>query len=83
MKKVFLKDVCSISAGKNAKTALQSADGTVAIAVTVKYGKGIVFAIGDPWLYNEYVNGRLPADFENDKAANDLAKWLLGQVGKK
>jgi hypothetical protein len=82
-RKVFLKDVCSISAGKSAKTALQNAGGTVAIAVTVKYGKGIVFAVGDPWLYNEYVNGRLPADFENDKAADDLAKWLLAQVGKK
>ena len=45
-----------------------------------KYGKGTVFAVGDPWLYNEYVNGRLPTGFENDKAAADLTKWLIAQI---
>lgn len=44
---------------------------------------GTVFAVGDPWLYNEYVDGRkLPAEFENFKAANDLAKWALSQSKK-
>jgi unsaturated rhamnogalacturonyl hydrolase len=43
-----------------------------------------VFAIGDPWLYNEYADGRkLPADFDNYKAAEDLVKWLLGQGKRK
>ncbi|MBB6107500.1 hypothetical protein SAMN05421821_101578 [Mucilaginibacter lappiensis] len=38
-----------------------------------------------PWLYNEYTNGRLPAamSFDNDKAADDLSKWLLDQVPAK
>ena len=83
-KKVFLKDVCSIGLSGNAKPALLATNGTVIAAVT-KFGKGTVFVVGDPWLYNEYVNGRLPADYENDKAAIDLAKWLLSQVpaGKK
>ena len=45
---------------------------------TSKYGKGSVFAVGDPWLYNEYTDGRkLPVDFENFKAAQDLSRWLL------
>lgn len=78
-KKVFLKDVCSIGLSGNAKPALLATNGAVIAAVT-KFGKGTVFAVGDPWLYNEYVNGRLPADYENDKAATDLAKWLLSQV---
>jgi len=40
-----------------------------------------VFAVGDPWFYNEYIDNEiLPAEFENTKAANDLAKWLLQQV---
>jgi mannose-6-phosphate isomerase-like protein (cupin superfamily) len=46
-----------------------------------KFGKGTVFALGDPWLYNEYVDGRkLPADFQNFAAANDLSVWLLKQA---
>ena len=45
--------------------------------------RGTVFAVGDPWLYNEYVDGRrLPAEFENFKAANDLVKWALSQRSK-
>jgi len=75
-KKPFIKDACSIAQGKNAGTVLQSPAGAT-IATTVAYGRGTVFAVGDPWLYNEYVNGRLPAGFDNDKAAADLAAWLL------
>ena len=77
-KKVFLKDVCSIGLTGDAKPALRAANGAV-IAAIARYGKGMVFAVGDPWFYNEYVNGRLPAGYENDKAANDLATWLLSQ----
>jgi len=79
--KMFLKDVCSISInGTNAKGVIKSADGKSNIAVIVKYGKGTVFAVGDPWLYNEYVNGRLPADYQNDIAAKELTTWLKKQV---
>ncbi|PYF77322.1 DUF4350 domain-containing protein [Pedobacter nutrimenti] len=77
-KKVFLKDVCSISTSANAVACLRASNGAT-IAATAKYGKGTVFAVGDPWLYNEYVNGRLPLEYENDKAAEDLAKWLLSR----
>jgi unsaturated rhamnogalacturonyl hydrolase len=48
------------------------------IIATANVGKGRVFAIGDPWLYNEYVNAhKIPMSFENFNAAKDLAKWLL------
>jgi hypothetical protein len=77
-KKAFLKDVCSISLKGNAHTLLRSPT-KATIAAIAKYGKGTVVAVGDPWLYNEYVNGRLPATFDNDKAALDLAKYLLSQ----
>ena len=77
--KIFMKDVCSISVKHPAKAALKNAAGAVIIA-TARYGKGTVFAVGDPWLYNEYTNGRLPPGFENDKAANDIAEWLIKQV---
>ena len=48
--------------------------------VISQYGKGTVLAIGDPWLYNEYTNGRLPQSFENNKAADDLSKFMLKQI---
>ncbi len=77
--KIFMKDVCSIGVKYPAKAALKNSNGAVIIAIA-KYGKGTVFAVGDPWFYNEYTNGRLPAGYENDKAANDVAEWLIKQV---
>jgi hypothetical protein len=78
-RKVFLKDVCSLTISGDWKPCLKAGNGAV-IAATTHVGKGMIFAVGDPWLYNEYVNGRLPAGYENDKAAADLARWLLDQT---
>ncbi|MCR8561629.1 DUF4350 domain-containing protein [Mucilaginibacter sp. BJC16-A38] len=80
--KIFIKDACSIGLSGPAKPLLKNSSGAVIIA-TAKYGKGTVIAIGDPWLYNEYTNGRLPAGFENDKAANDVAGRLIRDVDNK
>jgi unsaturated rhamnogalacturonyl hydrolase len=75
-KKMFLKEVSAIQTRAPAR-ALVTKNGDVIIA-TSKFGKGTVFAVGDPWLYNEYVDGRkLPAEYENYKAAEDLVKWVL------
>jgi unsaturated rhamnogalacturonyl hydrolase len=76
--KAFMKDVCSITISGKGKAVLRSTSGAVIAAVT-RYGHGTVFAVADPWLYNEYVNGRLPAGFDNDKAAIDLAKYLISK----
>jgi len=77
--KAFMKDVCSITLSGKAKPVLQSTSGATIAAVT-GYGKGTVCAVSDPWFYNEYVNGRLPAGFDNDKAATDLARYLISKV---
>jgi len=75
-KKMFLKELSALAIQSPAK-ALVTKDNDVIIA-TATYGKGKVLAVGDPWLYNEYVDGRkLPAEYENYKAAEDLVKWLL------
>jgi unsaturated rhamnogalacturonyl hydrolase len=51
------------------------------IMAVAEFGKGTVFAVGDPWLYNEYTDGRkLPPEYDNYKAANDLALWLIQQT---
>ncbi len=74
-KLVYMKDACSITlTGKAYAILKQKNDVLIAAA---PYGKGMVIGIGDPWLYNEYVNGNLQKEFENDKGANDLAAWLI------
>ena len=78
---MYLKEISALEI-KSPATANAVKDGDVILA-TANYGKGKVFAVGDPWLYNEYTDGRkLPAEYENYKAANDLVKWLLSQTKK-
>ncbi|RZL48403.1 MAG: glycoside hydrolase family 88 protein [Pedobacter sp.] len=79
-KDLFIKEYSSLKLSGDAKSILKDKDGDNVISIT-KYGKGTVFVIGDPWLYNEYVDGRkLPANYDNFKAANDLVNWLTKQV---
>ena len=81
-KKVYMKEICTQKLSAPAK-ALLSDNGDVIISMS-KVGKGTVIAIGDPWIYNEYVDGRkLPAYLENYKGAEDLVKWLIAQLPKK
>jgi unsaturated rhamnogalacturonyl hydrolase len=77
-KKVFIKQICTQTISKPVIN-LYSENGEVFMSVS-KVGKGWVFAVGDPWFYNEYADGRkLPAEYENYKAAEDLVKWLLSK----
>ena len=81
-KRVFVKEISTLAVSGNAKP-LVTANGDVVMAIA-KHGKGTVFVIGDPWLYNEYLDGRrLPLEFENFKAANDLSRWLLTNARKR
>lgn len=74
--KMYLKEI-SVMTVKAPATALITQDGDVIMA-TAKYGKGWVFAVGDPWLYNEYLDGRkIPAEFQNFSAARELVEWAL------
>lgn len=74
--KLFIKEISLLDVQPPARPLL--VEGQDVVMATAKLGKGRVFALGDPWLYNEYVDGRrLPADFENFKAARDLAEWLV------
>jgi unsaturated rhamnogalacturonyl hydrolase len=42
-----------------------------------------VFAMVDPWLYNEYTDGRkLPSSYDNFVAGKELVRWILEQVPK-
>lgn len=77
--KIYIKEISTMQVKAPAKALVQ--DNNENIIVTAKYGKGTVFAIGDPWLYNEYVDGRkLPAAYQNFEAANELVSWLVKQA---
>jgi unsaturated rhamnogalacturonyl hydrolase len=80
-RRLYIKELASLDVKAPARTIL-SKEGKAVMAVAT-YGKGRVLALGDPWLYNEYVDGRkLPPNFDNYAAARDLVQWLA-KNGKK
>ena len=77
--KIFMKEISSITASAPARSTL-TWEGNTVMAVA-KYGKGTVLAVVDPWLYNEYTDGRkLPASFDNLVAGKEMIRWLIQQV---
>ncbi len=82
-KDLFIKEYSSLKLSGNAKSILKDKDGDDVMSVT-KFGKGTVFVIGDPWLYNEYVDGRkIPANYKNFEAGQELVNWLAKQAATK
>jgi unsaturated rhamnogalacturonyl hydrolase len=80
-RKVYIKELSTLQLSNPA--VAQLTNGNDIIVATAKYGKGTVFAVGDPWFYNEYVDGRkLPPEYDNFKAANDLVIWLVKQISQ-
>ncbi len=79
--KLYIKELSILQVQSPAQSLL-SESGDVIMA-QASYGQGRVFALGDPWLYNEYVDGKkLPAEFGNYQAARDLSAWLLQTPAK-
>jgi len=76
LNKIFMKGTANIQVQGGASVVLSDKDG-VLIAEN-NFGKGYVLAIGDPWLYNEYIDhARLPVDYENLRAAHNFCNLLL------
>lgn len=74
--KIYMKEICTIKV-HNSEDSILKKDNQTVIAFT-KHGKGSVLAVGDPWLYNEYIDDHeLPKDIENYKAAENLCNWVL------
>ncbi len=79
VKKVYIKEYSSLSVNSPAYPVFKQ--GNLNVAAVAKIGKGTVFAVGDPWFYNEYTDGRkIPPDFQNYQAAEDLVKWAIEQT---
>jgi unsaturated rhamnogalacturonyl hydrolase len=76
---LYMKEICTISTRVPATSMLQDRGDT--LMAVAKYGKGTVFAVVDPWLYNEYTDGRkLPAEYDNYAAGKELVRWVLAQI---
>jgi len=79
VRKIYLKEISTLSLLLPAQPLLRES-GDVIIA-EARFGKGLVLAVGDPWLYNEYMDHRrLPAGFDNARAAKNLFSWLLSRA---
>lgn len=79
--KIYLKEISSLNLKNPAKSILTE-NGNVLMAES-RVGKGLVIAIGDPWIYNEYIDhAYLPADFQNLKAAENLTDYLIKNARK-
>ena len=80
--KIYLKEISSIKLDKNAVPVLKQ--GGKVFMASAQYGKGFVFAVGDPWFYNEYIDNRkLPEGFDNYRATKNLFEWLLSKTNNK
>jgi hypothetical protein len=74
--KIYMKEISSFELKSPAKPIL--AENGVVYMAESKVGKGLVVAIGDPWIYNEYIDHKmLPDDFENLKAAENFTEYLI------
>ncbi len=75
-RKLYIKELVTLAVKAPAKPLVKK-NGDIIMA-TSNFGKGRVFVLGDPWLYNEYVDGRIiGTSFDNFLAAKELAKWML------
>ena len=43
-------------------------------------GKGVVLGVVDPWIYNEYADGRKMGQYRGFEAAQDIAAWAVRQA---
>ncbi|TCZ73436.1 DUF4350 domain-containing protein [Flaviaesturariibacter aridisoli] len=78
---LYIKELATLDVTAPATVLLQK-EGK-AIMALARYGKGRVLALGDPWLYNEYTDGRkLPPGYDNYVAAIDLVLWLTEKYSK-
>ena len=81
LKQIYLKEISTLKLTSPAEPVLTD-NGNIIMAGS-KVGEGFVFAVGDPWIYNEYIDHRrLPKEYQNYEAAANLFSWLLDMSKK-
>jgi unsaturated rhamnogalacturonyl hydrolase len=77
-----MKETCTITVTAPAQAMLtdkgdSTEQGDVLMAIA-HVGKGIVYANVDPWIYNEYTDGRkAPLGEDNFAGGQELTRWLV------
>jgi len=80
--KLFMKEICTLTL-KQPATQIWQNKGDTMLALA-HYGKGTVVGFVDPWLYNEYTDGRkLPLSYDNLAGGSEYVRWLLEQLPNK
>jgi len=85
VKQIYMKEIMTFTVKDPAKPLLiadnEQKTGKDVIMATAKVGKGFVFAVGDAWVYNEYIDvASTPGlTLENRKAAVNFVRWILPQ----
>lgn len=75
--KMYMRGTSSIKCTGKAKRMVWTKNDDVVIA-EAKYGKGLVIAIADPWIYNEYIyHTLLPDNYDNASPAERIIERLL------
>lgn len=69
---VYMVEVAPLRVNSNVQVLLR--DGETVIMALANRGRGLVFAVGDPWVYNEYIDRA-----DNRKVAENLFRLLLKQ----
>lgn len=75
--KMYMRGTSSIRCSKGARRIVWTKDNDVIIA-EASYGKGLVIAIADPWVYNEYIGHTLlPDNYDNASPAERIIERLM------
>jgi unsaturated rhamnogalacturonyl hydrolase len=69
---IYLVEIAPLKITGDAQVLLQ--DQGAPVMALARHGKGLVFALGDPWVYNEYIGRN-----DNRKVAENLFRMLLHQ----
>ncbi len=73
VKKLHMRSICTLSIKPPAEEVYKL-DGDTIMAVC-RYGKGTVFAVGDPWGYDEYINFA-----DNVPCLKNVFRWLIDRA---
>lgn len=77
--RALMKETCTITASGAAKVVLT--DGGDAFMTVTHDDRGVAYANVDPWVYNEYTDGRRsPLDEDNFAGALELTRWLVSEA---
>lgn len=78
---IYMKDTCSLTLSAGAVPLVVWKGDT--LMAWNHFGKGMVIAVTDPWLYNEYTDGKkLPPVYDQQAAGNEFVGWVIAQRAK-